>query len=102
VEGVTYSHTGTVEVPDDGLSITAEPAKGYAFAEGTVTEWTYMHEDEDYDPALSASGSQVTLSNAQPGEDYQFSVGPFWDRQTHTLTASDDGEVRINTTQIFT
>ena len=44
VEGVAYSHAGTVTVPEGGeLTVTAEPEDGYTFPAGSETSWTFEY-----------------------------------------------------------
>ncbi|NLS09018.1 hypothetical protein HGQ17_03175 [Nesterenkonia sp. MY13] len=50
VEGVLYfPEPGEHSVPEDGLTVTAEPAEGYTFPEGTDAEWSFSHIEEDDD-----------------------------------------------------
>lgn len=53
-DGVEYSVdgetvTGTVSIPEDGLTITVTAADGYTLEEDAVTEWAYAHVSQDED-----------------------------------------------------
>ncbi|NLS09267.1 hypothetical protein HGQ17_04450 [Nesterenkonia sp. MY13] len=48
VEGVSYSEgPGVVEIPENGLTISAEPEEGYEFPEGVQSQWDYEYEQQD-------------------------------------------------------
>lgn len=49
-EGVTYSHTGTVTVPEGGLTITATPAEDYEFDGPSIREWSFTYTPPTTDP----------------------------------------------------
>ncbi|MFT0847942.1 ExeM/NucH family extracellular endonuclease [Actinomycetaceae bacterium L2_0104] len=64
VEGVVYTVDGepvegTIELSADMASVTvvAEPADGFVFSDGAVTEWTFMFDDGDARPVEGDSGN---------------------------------------------
>lgn len=78
-DGVVWSHTGTVDVPEDGLTVTASPADGYTFPDGVTDEWTF----ELTLPPAPTLGSLDPIEieqNQITGQDLEYSAStdPMW------------------------
>lgn len=82
VEGVEFSRNGDVTIGEDGLTITAEAAPGFIFAEGVTTEWTFdftpavvdededdVEDDEDEDQEQDDENTDEDDENSEDDED---------------------------------
>ncbi|WP_022871662.1 CAP domain-containing protein [Nesterenkonia alba] len=77
VEGVEYSHgPGEVDVPEDGLTITAEPADGYEFDDGATTEWDFNYIEDDSTPSPSPSPTDTPTDGPTEPVEASVTVSP--------------------------
>lgn len=94
VEGVEYSETGTVDIPEDGLTITASAEEGYELGEGAATSWSYDYTEDldEVDPSFEVVGTILRGSSMDPESDYTVTLSDDSGQAgTTTISASANG-----------
>jgi|GEM_PF-3888806 len=100
VEGVAYSYTGTVQIPEgEELTVTAEPEDGYTFPADATVSWTFEHVLPD-PPTLAGIDDVVLEQSDLHTEQLDWSVGaePYsWDVRGPSMVSVtvDDGTLSV-------
>lgn len=69
VEGVEYSHSGTVEIQEgETLTVTAEPeSEEYTFADGVETSWDFEYQEPELERPLPDNALDITEFSSPTG-----------------------------------